>query len=86
MDMVPGLFYGVDMSETTASMRLIGIFMNVRFLLAMRLRLTVVHLFFHFSGFDPNKPWTVSKYQNRFDMSTIGDTRKLYSHYHESAY
>ena len=37
--------------------------------------------FFHFSGFDPNKPWIVSKYQNRFEMSTIGDTRKLYARY-----
>jgi glycosyltransferase involved in cell wall biosynthesis len=39
--------------------------------------------FFHFSGFDPNKPWIVSKHQNRFDMKTIGDTRKLYSQYHD---
>jgi len=39
--------------------------------------------FFHFSGFDPNKPWVVSKYQDRFDMKTIGDTRKLYSAYND---
>jgi len=39
--------------------------------------------FFHFSGFDPNKPWIVSKYQNRFDMSTIGDVRKLYLRYRD---
>jgi glycosyltransferase involved in cell wall biosynthesis len=39
--------------------------------------------FFHFSGFDPNKPWIVSKHQTRFDMKTIGDTRKLYSQYRD---
>lgn len=39
--------------------------------------------FFHFSGYDPNKPWIVSKYQNRFEMSTIGDARKLYSQYRQ---
>src|SRR5208282_6937821 len=37
----------------------------------------------HFSGFDPDKPWIVSKYQDRFDMTTIGDARKLYARYHD---
>jgi glycosyltransferase involved in cell wall biosynthesis len=39
--------------------------------------------FFHFSGFNPDKPSVVSKYQNRFDMDNIGDTRKLYTRYRE---
>jgi len=39
--------------------------------------------FFHFSGFDPNKPSIVSKYQNRFEMSNIGDARTLYSRYRD---
>ncbi len=39
--------------------------------------------FFHFSGFNPDKPAVVSKYQTRFDMSNIGDTRKLYSLYRD---
>ena len=37
--------------------------------------------FFHFSGFDADKPLIVSKHQNRFQMGDIGDTRRLYSQY-----
>jgi glycosyltransferase involved in cell wall biosynthesis len=37
--------------------------------------------FFHFSGFDPDRPWIVSKHQDRFGMADIGDTCKLYSRY-----
>lgn len=39
--------------------------------------------FFHFSGFDADKPWIVSKHQDRFEMADIGDTRKLYSQYRD---
>ena len=37
--------------------------------------------FFHFSGFNPDKPSTISKYQNRYEMANVGDTRKLYDLY-----
>ncbi len=39
--------------------------------------------FFHFSGFDADKPWVVSKHQNRFAMDNIGNTRNLYSRYRD---
>jgi len=38
--------------------------------------------FFHFSGFDADKPWIVSKHQDRFQMTDIGETRKMYEKYH----
>jgi len=84
MDMVPGLFSGVeilrDYGFNVAYWNL-----HERSISAGR-EVTVNGeplYFFHFSGFDPNKPWVVSKYQNRFEMSTIGDARKLYSDYRE---
>jgi hypothetical protein len=39
--------------------------------------------FFHFSGFDPNRPQIVSKHQNRFTFEQIGEARKLFDHYRE---
>ena len=39
--------------------------------------------FFHFSGFDADKPGVVSKHQNRFGMTDIGDTYKLYLRYRD---
>ena len=39
--------------------------------------------FFHFSGFDPQKLWVVSKYQNRYDQNGTGNARKLYSRYRD---
>jgi len=39
--------------------------------------------FFHFSGFDPEKLWVVSKYQNRYTQNDIGGARKLYSRYRD---
>jgi glycosyltransferase involved in cell wall biosynthesis len=39
--------------------------------------------FFHFSGFDADKPGVVSKHQNRFGMTGIGDTYKLYLRYRD---
>ncbi len=41
--------------------------------------------FFHFSGFDPDQPSVLSKYQDRYAMADIGVARKLYSKYRESA-
>lgn len=37
--------------------------------------------FFHFSGFDVDKPSIVSKHQDRFQMTDIGETRKMYEKY-----
>jgi len=39
--------------------------------------------FFHFSGFDPEKLWVVSKYQDRYTQDDTGDARKLYSRYRD---
>jgi len=84
MDMVPGLFDGVEIIRHPG--------FNVAYwnlherTISVKEQVTVNELplyFFHFSGFDPNKPWIVSKYQNRFEMATIGDARKLYSDYRE---
>ncbi len=37
--------------------------------------------FFHFSGFDPNCPNIISKYQDRHILSSIGDAAELFSCY-----
>ncbi len=39
--------------------------------------------FFHFSGYDPDKPDVVSKHQTRFEMKNIGEARTLFSLYGE---
>ncbi len=39
--------------------------------------------FFHFSGYDADKPWIVSKHQSRFDMTNIGETRRIYAQYRD---
>lgn len=39
--------------------------------------------FFHFSGYDPDKPDVVSKHQTRFEMKDIGAARTLFSLYGE---
>jgi glycosyltransferase involved in cell wall biosynthesis len=40
--------------------------------------------FFHFSGFNPDEPQKVSKYQGRFKkMSDLGKTRHLYAQYRQ---
>lgn len=38
-------------------------------------------IFFHFSGFDPDKPHGFSKHQNRFTLDDIGDCRFLAEDY-----
>jgi glycosyltransferase involved in cell wall biosynthesis len=37
--------------------------------------------FLHFSGFDPGRPWIVSKHQNRYGMADIGELHQLYLRY-----
>jgi len=39
--------------------------------------------FFHFSGFDPEKLWVVSKYQDRYTQNDTGGARRLYSRYRD---
>jgi len=37
--------------------------------------------FFHFSGFDPDDPGTVSKHQDRYRLEDLGDARGLFEDY-----
>ncbi|WP_136516115.1 glycosyltransferase [Geomonas edaphica] len=37
--------------------------------------------FFHFSGFNPEKPGPFSKHQNRFDLESIGEAKQLAIYY-----
>ncbi len=37
--------------------------------------------FFHFSGYDPDKPHIVSKHQTRFNMNEVGDAERLFGEY-----
>jgi glycosyltransferase involved in cell wall biosynthesis len=37
--------------------------------------------FFHFSGFQPEKMETLSKYQDRFTFKELGEVKKLFLHY-----
>ncbi|MGA2372622.1 MAG: glycosyltransferase family 4 protein [Candidatus Korobacteraceae bacterium] len=39
--------------------------------------------FFHFSGFNPDRPSVISKFQDRYGMEHIGTTRKLYQLYRD---
>lgn len=40
--------------------------------------------FFHYSGFDPAEPDTVSKHQNRYQLNALGDARALFGDYREA--
>ena len=42
--------------------------------------------FFHFSGFEPDRPGGVSKHQNRFTLDQLGETRKVFEQYRELLY
>ncbi len=84
MDMVPGLFPGVDVVRDPGFNAAYWNLHERTIVVGDEVTVNGGPLyFFHFSGFDPNKPGIVSKYQNRFEMSTIGDTRKLYGNYRE---
>ena len=39
--------------------------------------------FLHFSGFDADKPWIVSKHQDRFGMADIGELQQMYLRYRD---
>ena len=84
MDLVPGMFEGVRILREPGY--------NVAYwnlherAVAWTDPLTVngepLH-FFHFSGFDPDKLWVVSKYQDRYTQDDTGDARKLYNKYRD---
>jgi len=84
MDLVPGMFDGVDIIRAPGY--------NVAYWNLHERKVSVgetvtvngqpLH-FFHFSGFDATRPSIVSKHQDRFQMSDIGDTRKLYEKYRD---
>jgi hypothetical protein len=40
-------------------------------------------VFFHYSGYDPNKPSLISKYQNRYTFEHRPDLRPLFQYYHD---
>lgn len=40
--------------------------------------------FFHYSGFDPANPETVSKHQNRYQLSDVGEARRLFLDYRDA--
>jgi len=84
MDMVPGLFDGVQIIRHPGFNAAYWNLHERTISVEDEVRVNDLPLyFFHFSGFDPNKPWIVSKYQTRFEMTTIGDTRKLYMQYRD---
>lgn len=82
VDMVPGLFEGVQVARDPAynvaywnlHERAISLDSGVQ-VNGQPLR------FFHFSGFNPDKPSTISKYQDRYEMANTGQTRRLYDLY-----
>ncbi len=85
MDLVPGLFDGVRILRDPGY--------NIAYwnlherLVSVGNHITVNGgnpvYFFHVSGFDADKPWIVSKHQDRFGMADVGDARKLYSQYRD---
>lgn len=40
-------------------------------------------IFFHYSGYDPEKPDVISKYQNRFTFKDRPDLNELFNYYHQ---
>ena len=82
MDLVPGMFDGVrilrDPGYNVAYWNLHERSVSVADSISVNGKPLY---FFHFSGFDPDKPEIVSKYQDRFQMTNIGDTRKIYDKY-----
>ena len=82
MDLVPGMFDGVrilrDPGYNVAYWNLHERSVSVADSISVNGKPLY---FFHFSGFDPDKPEIVSKFQDRFQMEDIGDTRKIYDKY-----
>ncbi len=85
MDLVPGLFPGVSIVRDPGynmaywNLHERRLLFNERIVVNGRFPL----FFFHFSGYDADKPWIVSKHQTRFDMTNIGETRRIYAEYRD---
>jgi glycosyltransferase involved in cell wall biosynthesis len=84
MDLVPGLFDrvriwrdpGYDIAYWNLHERRVSVNGN-----SVTVNGRPVH-FFHFSGFNPDKPSTISKHQDRFKtMADIGGARRLFARY-----
>jgi len=84
MDLVPGMFEGVHiLREPGYNVAYWNLHERaVAWTDPLTVNGEVLH-FFHFSGFDPNKLWVVSKYQDRYTQDDTGDARKLYSKYRD---
>ena len=84
MDMVPGMFEGVGICREPGY-NIAYWNLHERELEVKDGSITVNRepvYFFHFSGFNPDEPHRVSKFQDRFkQMSDIGDARLLFSDY-----
>lgn len=83
MDLVPGLFDDVavlrDPGYNVAYWNLHGRVVTVR---GDEVRVNGAPCrFFHFSGYDPDAPEQVSRFQDRFTMRDVGDAASLYSDY-----
>ena len=87
MDMVPGMFEGVKILRDPGY--------NIAYWNLHERKVTVGDqsvavngdpaYFFHFSGFNPDQPNQVSKFQDRYKrMSELGDARHLYARYRRS--
>lgn len=85
MDLAPGLFDGVrilrdpgyNVAYWNLHERYVSTFDGITVNGTAPLR------FLHFSGFDADKPWVVSKHQNRFKTVDIGELSKLYLLYRD---
>ena len=84
MDLVPGLFTGVEILQDPGY-NVARWNLHERAVCA-RDGFTVNGgplYFFHFSGFDPDRPWLVSKYEYRYAVDEIGGARELYMQYRD---
>lgn len=85
MDLVPGLFDGVkilrDPGYNVAYWNLHERYVSLEDGIAVNGNAPL--RFLHFSGFDADKPWIVSKHQDRFGMADIGELRELYLRYRD---
>ncbi len=88
VDLVPGLFSGVGILRDPG--------LNVAYWNIAQRRIQrspqgyLVNgrplFFFHFSGFDPDQPYTFSRHQDRLTLDDLGDARELVLQYRQLLY
>lgn len=86
MDFAPSLFSGVriirepgyNIAYWNLHERLVSVEHD-----SIRVNGSELVYFLHFSGFDADKPWIVSKHQDRFGMADIGELQQLYLRYRD---